>query len=70
MSSQKGNAQRNRPQKHKNTRAFRNDLYDTSHTIKKINNLEFYGVCNRCKDKIDWRVKFKKYKPLTVPKKW
>ena len=70
MSSQKGNASRNRPQKHKNARAFKNDLHDTSHITKKINNLEFYGLCNRCKNIIDWKVKYKKYKLLTVPKKW
>ena len=70
MSSQKGNAQRNRPQKHKNVRVFKNDLYDTSHICKKINQLEFYGLCAHCKDIIDWKVKYKKYKLLTVPKKW
>lgn len=70
MSTQKGNASRTRVQKHKNIRAFKNDLYDTSHMCKKINELEFYGICNRCKDIIDWKVKYKKYKPLTTSKKW
>jgi RNA polymerase-binding transcription factor DksA len=69
MSSQKGNSIRKRPQKHKNTKAFQNDLHDTSHTIKKIKSLEFYGICNRCKDIIDWKVKYKKYKQLTTSKK-
>ena len=69
MSSQKGNPHRSRPQKHKNVRAFKNDLHDTSHVIKKINSLEFYGICGRCKGIIDWKVKYKKYKPLTTMKK-
>jgi hypothetical protein len=69
MSSQKGNSLRSRPQKHKNVRAFKNDLHDTSHIIKKINNLDFYGLCGRCKGIIDWKVKYKKYKPLTTMKK-
>ena len=70
MSCQKGNSNRKRAQKHKNITAFRNDLHDTSHVTKKINNLEFDGLCVRCKDCIEWKVKFKKYKPLTMPKKW
>jgi hypothetical protein len=70
MSTQKGNSNRNRPQKYKNTKAFKNDLHDTSHTTKLINSLEFYGLCKRCKEIIDWKVKYKKYKPLTTAKKW
>ena len=70
MSTQKGNSSRSRPQKHKNTKAFKNDLHDTSITTKKINNLEFYGICDRCKEIIDWKVKYKKYKLLSTPKKW
>lgn len=70
MSSQKGNVNRCRPQKHKNIKSFKNDMHDTSHTTKKINSLEFYGLCVRCKDIIEWKVKYKKYKPLTMPKKW
>ena len=70
MSSQRGNAQKKKSQKHKNTTVFKNDLHDTSTKMKKINSLEHYGVCTRCKDIVDWKVKYKKYKPLTIPKKW
>jgi hypothetical protein len=69
MSTQRGNAQKTKAPKHKNKTVFKNDLHDTSHTIKKINELEFFGVCNRCKSIIDWKVKYKKYKPLTTKKK-
>ena len=37
---------------------------------KEINNLEFHGLCDHCKNILDWKVKYKKYKPLTMPKKW
>ncbi len=70
MSTQKGNSNRSRSQKYKNIKAFKNDLHDTSHTTKLINSLEFYGLCKRCKEIIDWKVKYKKYKPLTTAKKW
>lgn len=26
------------------------------------------GVCKRCKEKIEWKIRYGKYKPLTVPK--
>ncbi|THG01655.1 hypothetical protein TEA_011732 [Camellia sinensis var. sinensis] len=28
------------------------------------------GVCHRCKDQIEWKRKYGKYKPLTEPAKW
>ena len=30
----------------------------------------FIGVCDKCKEKIEWKKKYRKYKPLTVPGKW
>lgn len=69
MSCQKGNANRSRPQKHKNQTAFKNDLYDTSHKTKFINNIEVANVCERCKKIIEWKIKYKKYKPLKAPAK-
>ncbi len=70
MSSQRGNAIKKKPPKHKNTTAFKNDLHDNSRIMKKINSIELHGLCTRCKDIIDWKVKYKKYKLLTTPKKW
>ncbi|GFO36886.1 hypothetical protein PoB_006339100 [Plakobranchus ocellatus] len=32
-----------------------------------IKNLTIEGICQRCKDIIDWKIKYKKYKPLTQP---
>ncbi|KAK3704376.1 hypothetical protein RRG08_012440 [Elysia crispata] len=32
-----------------------------------IKSLTPEGICQRCKDIIDWKIKYKKYKPLTQP---
>lgn len=64
MSSQRGNISRSRPQKHKNKTVFKNNLHDTSHTIKQINSIEISNVCERCKGVLEWKIKYKKYKQL------
>ncbi|KAL1420963.1 hypothetical protein MTO96_004330 [Rhipicephalus appendiculatus] len=69
MSTQPGNVSRSRPQKHQNATAFKNTLHDTTVQTKKILNLKIENVCARCKDIIEWKIKYKKYKPLTVPRK-
>ncbi|KAJ8940171.1 hypothetical protein NQ318_019380 [Aromia moschata] len=69
MSSQKGNMSRSRPQKYKNKTAFKNNLHDTSGRTKFINSLQVSNVCVRCRDIIEWKIKYKKYKPLTQPRK-
>uniref|UniRef100_A0A1I8HSX3 DUF2039 domain-containing protein n=1 Tax=Macrostomum lignano TaxID=282301 RepID=A0A1I8HSX3_9PLAT len=70
MSSQRGNANRNRPQKHQNSHAFKNSIHDTSQRTKTVNQLNFGGLtCQRCKDILDWKVKYKKYKLPTQPRK-
>ncbi|XP_071107995.1 uncharacterized protein C9orf85 homolog [Haliotis cracherodii] len=69
MSSQKGNVNKSRKQKHPNTSVFRNDMYNKSKKIATINQTELPSLCQRCKEKIEWKIKYGKYKPLTVPKK-
>lgn len=69
MSTQRGNATRTRSQKHKNRIVFKNDLHDKTNLQKKINSLHVSEVCQHCKDVIEWKIKYKKYKPLTQPKK-
>ncbi|XP_054842542.1 uncharacterized protein C9orf85 homolog [Eublepharis macularius] len=69
MSSQRGNVVRTRPQRHQNAEVFRNDKHDTSAHRKKINAKLHEGLCQHCKEVLEWRVKFNKYKPLTKPKK-
>lgn len=36
--------------------------------FKKINAKLHDGVCQRCKEVLEWRVKYSKYKPLSKPK--
>ena len=69
MSTQRGNTSKKRTQKH-NNHTFKNDKYDSSKKIKSINELNVSNVCQRCKDCIEWKIKYKKYKPRTVPGKW
>lgn len=68
MSSQKGNVSRTRPQKHKNRTVFKNNLHDTSSQTKLINSIQVSDVCLRCKEIIEWKIKYKKYKPLRQPR--
>lgn len=69
MSSQHGSGPtRKRAQKHKNSFAFKNDLHDKTPQMKKINSLNVCEVCERCKAQIEWRIKYKKYKPLSQAK--
>lgn len=69
MSSQRGNVTRSRPQRHQNTFSFKNDKFDKTVQTKKINTKLHDGVCQRCKEVLEWRVKYSKYKPLSKPKK-
>ncbi|CAK9811193.1 Uncharacterized protein C9orf85 homolog [Anthophora plagiata] len=69
MSTQKGNSNRSRSQKYQNQTVFKNDLHDTSNKTKIINSIEVANVCERCKKVIEWKIKYKKYKPLKAPSK-
>ncbi|XP_041955806.1 uncharacterized protein C9orf85 homolog [Alosa alosa] len=69
MSSQKGNVSRTRAQKHKNTTAFKNDKYGATAQQKKANEKVHDGVCQHCKEVLEWKVKYNKYKPLTQQRK-
>jgi len=69
MSTQRGSGlTRNRAQKHKNSFAFKNDLHDKTPQMKKINQLNVCEVWERCKAQIEWKIKYKKYKPLSQAK--
>lgn len=70
MSCQKGNTSRTRKQKYQNASKFKNNLYDTSKMTKEINAIDHKGVCEHCKQILEWKVQYRKYKPLTQPKKW
>ena len=49
-------------QKYQNTFAFKHN--PNSKLTKKISGIEHHGLCQRCNDKIEWRKKYRKYKPL------
>ncbi|KAJ1206877.1 hypothetical protein NDU88_002270 [Pleurodeles waltl] len=70
MSSQRGNVSRTRPQRHQNETVFKNNKFDTSSLTKKLNTKVHEAVCQHCKEVLEWRVKYKKFKALTQPKKW
>ncbi|AWP06867.1 C9orf85 -like [Scophthalmus maximus] len=69
MSSQKGNVSRSRGQKHQNASAYRNDKYGATAQVKVANSKVHDGLCQHCKGVLEWKVKYKKYKSLTQPKK-
>lgn len=58
-----------RGQKYQNSTAYKPGLYGESRRVKLAAALPLAGVCVRCKEKIEWKKKYDKYKPLTVPKK-
>ncbi|KAH8287337.1 hypothetical protein KR054_005922 [Drosophila jambulina] len=68
MSSQRGNVSRTRAQKHKNRFVFKNDLHDKTPQQIRLNAMHVSTVCQRCKEQIEWKIKYKKYKPLTQAK--
>lgn len=51
-----------------NRTAFRHN--PSSKLTKKILAMPINGLCPSCEEQIEWRKRFRKYKPLTVPKKW
>jgi len=70
MSSQRGNSEKKKAPKYTNKSGFRNNLHDTNKRTQAIRDLEIVGCCDKCTKVIEWKIKYKKYKPLTVPKKW
>ncbi|XP_059830771.1 uncharacterized protein C9orf85 homolog isoform X2 [Hypanus sabinus] len=70
MSCERGNVARKRAQKHQNVIVFKNDKYDKSNKTKRLNAIVHTGVCKRCKEVLEWKIKYSKYKPLSQPRKW
>ena len=56
------------PPKYQNTEAFRHNR--NSALTRKILALPINGLCSRCTEILEWRKRFRKYKPLTTKKKW
>jgi len=66
MSSQKGNVSRNRAPKHQNSFSWHHNKNSTK--TKKILSTPNDGLCQRCFEIIEWKKKYRKYKPLAAPK--
>lgn len=57
-------------QKHQNATAYKAGLHGRTKKMKEVTSVPLVGLCKRCKEKIEWKRKYDKYRPLTVPKKW
>jgi len=68
MSTQKGNVTRTRANKYKNTFKFYHNK--NSKKTQQILSAPIEGVCEHCFKVLQWKKEYRKYKPLTVPKKW
>lgn len=68
MSSQRGSDARKRAQRYQNTTVFKNDKWDKSERLKKLNVMNVSEVCIKCRDVIAWKIKYNKYKGLSQPK--
>jgi hypothetical protein len=66
MSTRKGNAKKQGP-KHQNSFTFEHNK--NSKKSKAIAVLPNKGVCKKCYEILEWRKKYRKYKPLTQPRK-
>jgi hypothetical protein len=64
MSTQRGNVKKQAPA-HQNSFAFYHN--PKSKKTAKILASPIVGLCDRCHEKIEWRKKYRKYKPRTVP---
>eukprot|EP01138_Halocafeteria_seosinensis_P003813 gb/GECG01003899.1/.p1 GENE.gb/GECG01003899.1/~~gb/GECG01003899.1/.p1 ORF type:complete len:281 (+),score=33.19 gb/GECG01003899.1/:1-843(+) len=53
--------------KHQNTTAFRHNK--NSKKSEWIMSIPLTNVCDRCRDQLQWRKNYRKYKPLTQPKR-
>uniref|UniRef100_A0A6V3DVU9 Uncharacterized protein n=1 Tax=Heterosigma akashiwo TaxID=2829 RepID=A0A6V3DVU9_HETAK len=66
MSSRRGkSAAKKGAPKHQNEFAFKHN--PNSKKTRKILAMPNVGLCRRCSEKIEWRKKYRKYKPLTQP---
>lgn len=64
MSLRPGNNKK-KGQKHQNTFSFRHNK--NSMTTRKILSSPLDFLCERCLEKLEWRLNYRKYKPLTTP---
>lgn len=68
MSTQRGNVARTRGTKYANTYKFVHNK--NSKKTKQILASPIEGVCEKCYKILQWKKDYRKYKPLSVPRKW
>ena len=62
MSTARGDSgKRTRPPKHQNRFTFKHN--PNSKKTKKIAGIQHFGLCRRCDEQIEWKKKYRKYKP-------
>ena len=62
---------RKKAQRHQNSTAFKAGLHcQSGKKAKDAASIVLAGVCARCREKIEWKIKYDKYKPLSAPRKW
>jgi hypothetical protein len=66
MSTRPGNNTK-KGQKHQNTFSFKHNK--NSILTRKIKESPLDNLCQRCIDKLEWRINYRKYKPLSSPSK-
>lgn len=54
--------------KHQNSFAFKHN--PKSKKTERILSMPIKGLCDKCYKQIEWRKKYRKYKPLTKPATW
>jgi hypothetical protein len=66
MSTRRGEPARG-PPRHQNKVAFKHNK--NSKRTQEIADIPVQGLCRRCHDQIEWRKRYRKYKPLTVARR-
>ena len=66
MSTRRGEPSRG-PPRHQNKVAFKHNK--NSKRTQEIADMPVQGLCRRCHDQIEWRKRYRKYKPLTVARR-
>lgn len=68
MSSSRKGAASKGAQRHQNATAYRASRYGETRQTKLAASVPLAGICSRCKEKLEWKKNYGKYKPLTAPK--
>ena len=70
MTTRKGNNAK-KVQKYHNTWTYKPGMHKPGRQrAESVASVSLNGLCGRCREKIEWKKKYDKYKPLTTPRKW